>query len=184
MPSIKSDEEVELLLNHKNNALIKNGVKVKVIGAGNHGNGGNHNGNNTTRSVEDKATIAVTAELIGGKNTSELLGVSESVVSRFRNGKTASDASDPNLREKIEEKLEGVRKKVVDKVDMLLDIFAEDKMLELDGKDIPSAVERLIGTYDKVNRRNEKNDGIQKPQVILWAPKQINIDQYITKEVE
>ncbi len=184
MSSIKSDDEIDRLLNHKNNSLIRNGVQIKVPGKGNHGNGGNNTGNNTTRTTEDKAIIATTAELIGVKGTSELLNINPSVVSKFKNGKTANNDVDIALRDKIEGKLEGIRSKVVDKVDRLLEIFAEDKMDELEGKDIPPAIERLIGTYDKVNRRNDKNEGITKPQVLLWAPKQINIDQYITKEVE
>ncbi len=184
MSSIKSDEEIEKLLNHKNNSLIRNGVQIKVPGKGNHGNGGNNSGVYTPRTNEDKAVIAVTAELIGVKDTAALLDINSSVVGRYKNGKNGDGKANIELREVIEEKLEGVRKKVVDKVDMLLDIFAEDKMGELEGKEIPSAIERLVGTYDKVNRRNDKNDNIMKPQVLLWAPKQININEYISKEVE
>lgn len=184
MSSIKSDEEIEKLLNHKNNSLHKNGVKVKIIGPGNHGNGGNHSGVRIDRSLEDKTTIALTATMIGPNATSELLNIGRPQAGQYRNGKNGDGKVNPALREAIEDKLEGVRKKVVDKVDQLLEIFAEDKMTELEGKEIPGAIEKLVGTYDKVNRRNDKDGNIQKPQVILWAPKQINIDQYITKEVE
>lgn len=184
MSSIKSDEEIEALLNHRNNSLHKNGVKVKIIGSGQHGGGGNTSGTHTNRTIEEKATIALTAEMIGNKNTAELLNVNSTVVGFHKNGRNGDHKPNLLLREAIEEKLEGVRRKVVDKVDTLLEIFAEDKMTELEGKEIPGAIEKLVGTYDKVNRRNDKSDGIQKPQIILWAPKQINIDQYITKDVD
>jgi predicted transcriptional regulator len=187
MSSVKSDAEVEELLNHRNNSLRKTNVNVavKIIGSGNHGN---HSKDNKNRGHQDRdkdnhATIAVMAELIGGKNTSDLLGVHPSSVSKYRNGKTNSNDVDPVLIEKTEEKLGKINTKIVDKVGQLLEIFAEDKMEDLKAGEIPSSVEKLVNTYDKINRRHEKLDNSVKPQVVLYAPKQININEFITKEV-
>lgn len=185
MSSIKSDDEIESLLNHKNNSLHKAQVQVKIIGQGNHGNGGNRNHTTPDRDKDNHATLAVTAELIGVKKTGELFKTSESTVSNYKNGRNAQREIDPELREKIDERLGKVSEKIVDKVDILLDIFAEEKMAELKAGEIPSSVEKLVSTMDKINRRNEgmNDNGEFRPQVILYAPKQINISEYITKEV-
>lgn len=183
MSSIKTDAEIENLLNHKNNSLLKKGVKVKILGKGNHGNGGNIKGTTADRNKDNHATVAVVAELIGNKGASELLDVHEASVSKYKNGKNSNNDVDVQLKEKIENKLEGISKKVVDKVDTLLEIFAQEKMASLDGKEIPPAIERLINTYDKVNRRHESGN-VSRPQVLLWAPKQINIDQFVSKDVD
>lgn len=186
MSSIKSDKEIDDLLNHKNNSLHKLDVQIKIIGQGNHGNGGNRNHTTPDFNKDNHATLAVTAELIGVKKTGELFKTSESTVSNYMNGRNAGRDKDPELQKKIDERLGRVSEKIVDKVDILLDIFAEDKMEELKAGEIPSSVEKLVTTMDKINRRNERMNGDNggfRPQVILYAPKQINISEYITKEV-
>jgi predicted transcriptional regulator len=186
LSSIKSDEEIDDLLNHTNNSLHKVNVQVKIIGSGNHGNQINDNkrAGHQDRDKDNHATVAVLAELIGGKSTSELLNVHPAIVSKYRNGKNGNNDIDPELIAKTEAKLEGITRKTVDKVDQLLEIFAEDKMEELKAAEIPSAAEKLINMVDKINRRHDKELGDNmKPQVILYAPKQININEYLTKEV-
>lgn len=183
MSSIKSDEEIEALLNHKNNTLPKTGVEVKIIGPGNHGKGGRKSGTPTDRNKDNHATVAVTAELIGNKAASELFNVHPATVSNYVNGRNSNHVPDPVLQEKIEQRIGKINNKIVDKVDQLLEIFSEDVMVNLKPGEIPTSIERLVNTHDKINRRHEKGDGSNKPQVILYAPKQINISEYITKEV-
>lgn len=186
MSSIKSDAEIEDLLNHRNNSLRKTGVEVKIIGSGNHGNqkSDNKRKGEQDRDKNNHATVAVMAELIGGKNTSELLNIHEATVSKYRNGRTSNNDIDVELKVKTEEKLGKINTKIVDKVDQLLEIFAEEKMDELKAGEIPSSVEKLVNTFDKINRRHENNNnGNLKPQVLLYAPKQININEFVTKEV-
>lgn len=183
MSSIKSDKEIEELLNHKNNTLKKVGVEVKIIGSGNHGNGGAPKGSKYDRNKDNHSTIAVTAELIGDKGAAQLLGTSQAQVSKYRRGLNSSNDPDPELQELTERKLGRISTKVVDKVDQLLELFADDRMNDLQPKEMPGAIEKLVNTYDKINRRHEKGDGSNRPQVILYAPKQINISEYITKEV-
>lgn len=182
MSSLKTDKEIEDLLNHKNNSLNK--VKIKVIGKGNHGNQGNVNGTPNDRNKDNHATVAVISELIGGKGAASLFNMSESTVSNYRNGKNAAGAVDAVLQDKVESKLNKINEKIVDKVDQLLEIFAEEKMEELKAGEIPSSIEKLINTHDKVNRRHEKMPETNRPQVLLWAPKQINIENYVSQEVE
>lgn len=184
---LKSDEEIERLLSHANNGLNKPGVQVKVIGSGKHGNQGHEpkNAGHQLRSKDDQATAGTLAHLIGGKNTAELLGTSESAVSHYKHGRNGSGVPNGELKTKIDEKLDKINEKVVDKVDQLLDIFAEDKMTELKAHEIPSSAEKLIAMFDKIKRRNDENgNNFVRPQVILWAPKQINITELISKEVE
>ncbi len=183
---LKSDEEVERLLNHTNNGLNKIKVQTKFIGRGNHDNHSTEERPGPQiRSKEDQAIVGTLANLIGGKNTSELLNINQSEVSKFRNGKNGSGVPNSELKSKIEEKLEKVNEKVADKVDILIDIFTEEKMSELKASEIPSAADKLISVFDKIKRRNEGNgnNSFLKPQVILYAPKQINITELITKEV-
>lgn len=186
MSSIKTDDEIDDLLNHKNNSLHKLDVQVKIIGSGNHGNGGSKSHKTPDHDKDNHATLAVTGELIGVKKTGELFKTSESTISNYMNGLNAQRDPDPELQRKIDEKLGRISTKIVDKVDILLDIFAEEKMEELKAGEVPASVEKLVSTMDKINRRNERINGNGegfRPQVILYAPKQINISEYITKEV-
>ncbi len=185
MSSLKSDDEIDALLNHKNNTLHKVGVQVKIIGSGNHGNQRGNPGVTPDQNKDNHATVAVTAELIGTQAASKLFNMNDRLIGRYRRGNNGDNTPDPELTEKVEEKLTGISKKITDKVDLLLDIFAEDKMSELKPGEIPSSVDKLISAQDRINRRHEKlgDNGNNRPQVILYAPKQINIDQYITKEV-
>ncbi len=179
MSSIKSDEEIEKLLNHKNNS-----VKVKIIGSGAHGKGGNRAGTKNDRSKENHSSAAVLAELVSGKAAAEIFEYTQSAVSKYRHGRNSNNDEDGELRRQLDEKLGRINGKIVDKVDTLLEIFAEDKMSELKAGELPPSIERLVSTYDKINRRHEKNEGAIRPQVLLWAPQQTNISNFVTKEVE
>lgn len=185
MSALKSDEEIERLLSHANNTLNKPGVVVKIIGSGNHGNQdkSDKKAGNQKRDKETQAIVATVATLVGNKVASELFDIGATQVSQYKNGKNASNIPNEDLKNKIDKKLDTINGKIIDKVDILLDIFAEDKMDELKANEIPSAAERLISMFDKIHKRNDKSDGTIKPQVVLYAPKQINITEYVTKEV-
>ena len=183
MTIYKSDEETEALLNHPKNGLKKVGVNIKIIGSGNHGNCGNKSGSSSIRTTEDKAQIAVLAEVVGTVNASELLGMEKGQVSAYKNGMNSNRDQDLELRAAVDKKLGKIQDKALAKVDQLLDIFADEKMSELKAGEIPSAMERLVNIHEKVAARNGNGTGSQKPTVILYAPKQINITEYIAKEV-
>ena len=171
MSSIKSDEDIESILTHTNNALHKVNVAVKIIGSGNHGNQAKDNkrAGHQNRDKDVQATIGTLATLIGGKNTSELLDVHASAVSKFKNGKNANNDPSSELLSKTDAKLENINNKVIDKVDQLMDIFAEDKMDELKASEIPSAAEKLIGMFDKILTKEKKQ--IIKDKIKGWFKK-------------
>jgi len=184
---LKSDEDFNMLLKHPNNGMNKISVITKIMGSGNHGNQ-SHDGKNAGHQLRDKESQAIAgtlATIIGGNATAKLLDTSTSAVSSYKHGMNGSRVPNGELKSKIDEKLDRINDKVVDKVDMLLDIFAEDKMNELKASEIPSSAEKLISMFDKIKRRNDENGaGSIRPQVLLWAPKQINITELISKEVD
>jgi hypothetical protein len=184
---LKTDAEVEALLSHVNNGLNKIQVQVKTIGSGNHGNQSHEgkNAGNQLRDKEDQAIVGTLATLIGGKATAELTGLHPAAISKYRNGRDANNVPNGESKKILDAKLDNINNRIVDKVDQLLDIFAEDKMSELKAHEIPSSAEKLISMFDKIKRRNDENGaGIIKPQVLLWAPKQINIGELISKQVD
>lgn len=179
----KTDAEIEKLLNHPKNGLKKLNVEVKIIGPGNHGNGKNSSGQHKERTLEDKADIAVLAELVGTKGAAEILNMNHGQVSSYKSGMNSSREVEEGLRARTDAKLGKISDKALEKVDKLLEIFAEDKMSELKAGEIPSAMERLVNVHEKVSARNGSLDSKVKPTVILYAPKQININEYLAKEV-
>lgn len=185
MGVFKTDEEIKALLEHPNNGLNK--VKVHIIGSGNHGNQSHDDkkAGNQHRSTESKAQVAILAEVLdSNKVAGELLGVGPTQVSQYRSGKNANNIVDAELVRARNEKLNGITKKVVDRVDTLMDIFVEEKLADLKASEIPGAAEKLIGIFDKINRKDEGSNGNGKGVVVnLFAPKQINVSQLITKEV-
>jgi hypothetical protein len=186
MSIYKTDEEIEALLEHPNNGLKKINVEVKIIGSGNHGNQSEEgkNAGNQRRELETKVNIGTLAHLIGGKSTSELTGISESQISKYKNGKNSSNVVKSEIVEAIDERLGNVSKKALDRVEVLMDLFVEDKMNELKAGEIPSAAEKLVSIFEKVNKSNDKNgNNASKPTVVIYAPRQLNINEYITKEV-
>jgi len=179
---LKTDKEVKDLLEHANNGMKK--VSVKIIGSGNHGKGGCPEGADRRKlTIEDKVTVAATAELIGTVNAANLFDMSDAQVSQYKQGENGDGSKNPELKAALDSKLTGITKKIVDRVDDLLDIFAEDKMSELKAHEIPPAAERLVGMFDKIQRRNEGIGNSLKPQVVLYAPRQININELLVKEV-
>ena len=185
----KSDEEVDKLLNHDNNT-IPNNVEVKIIGSGNHDNhdkGSKKNGNGEQiRGAEDQSQIGVLAKLIGNKATSALTGVGPTQVSQHKNGKNSNNKVVSELVEEQEAKLDFLGQKAIDKVDAFLELLDEDKMLELKAKDIPAAASKMMDIADKIKRRNQVHvdeDRASRPQIHFYAPVQMKVDQYLTKEV-
>lgn len=183
-----TDEEVEKLLSHEKNGLVRAGVEVKIIGKGNHGNGGlGEPGQNrpANRSLESKADISVLANLIGVKATSEILDVSPAVVSKKKNGKTSSDAPDPELVIERDKRLGIVSEKALDRVDILLDVISEEKMNGLSVKDAAVTAEKMVNVFDKLKKKDPRemgNDG--RPSVVFYAPRQVTLNDYRIQEVE
>ena len=183
----KTDEEVEELLNHKNNR-IKAEVSVKTLGSGNHGNHdkGDKKAGEQVRGPEEQSQIGVLAHLIGNKATTVLTGVGATQVSQHKNGKNSNNTVVPELVEEKEARLDLLGDKAMSKVDMFLELLDEEKMLELKAKDIPQAASRMMDIADKIKRRNQVREDEAKasrPQIHFYAPVQMKVDQYLTKEV-
>jgi hypothetical protein len=181
----KTDEEVEILLNHPKNGLKKIDVEVKIIGKGNHGGQGNGSGKRRDLSIEDKTQIATLAHLIGGKATSEITGTHATHVSQLKNGRNSNSQPEPEVLARMGERIEKISDKALEKVGALIEMFSEEKASELKASEIPGAAEKMAGIFEKISKHNQ-DLGIganSKPTVILYAPRQINIDQYISKEV-
>lgn len=186
----KSDEEVDELLNHQNNSIPPKTVEVKIIGSGNHGNhdkGNKKNGNGEqVRGPEAQSQIGTLAHLVGNKAASALTGVGETQVSQHKNGKNSNNKVVTELVEESESRLDSLGNLAVDKVEMFLELLDEDKMLELKAKDIPAAASKMMDIADKIKRRNQVHvDEVRasRPQIHFYAPVQMKVDQYLTKEV-
>lgn len=178
----KSDDEVEEMLGHRNNGL----VKIKIIGQGNHGNQ-SHEKKKTERkdTVEQKAEVAVLASLIGNKMAGEITDTHPATVSKLVNGKNTNNTPDPALVSEVDKRLGRISDKAAEKVEVLLDIFQSEKMDELKASEIPQAAEKFVGIIERIRKGNDKNNGsgVSRPVVIIHAPQQQTIEQYITKEV-
>src|SRR4030067_3186850 len=173
MSAFKTDEEIESLLNHPKNGLKKINVQVKIIGSGNHGKQSEDSkkSGEQHRDLESKANVAVLAEFIGNKNAGLLMGMGPTQVSQYKNGKNASNVVKTDLVHAIDERLEKISKKTVNRVNTLLNIFVEDKMNELKPNEIPQAAKSLIEIFEKVNKSSDKNAGlVNKPSVVIYAP--------------
>jgi len=176
----KTDEEIEELLNHKNNGLVKH----KIIGSGNHGNHSSTKQPDKKRTTEEKVEVAVLANLIGVKAAAVATDNHESTVSKFSRGLGTNNRPEVELVNGIEKRLGSVSEKVVDKVDILMEIFAEEKMAELKPNELPVAIEKMVSVVEKINKINGKDgSNSSRPVVIIHAPRQQPLEQYILKEV-
>lgn len=178
----KTDDEVAELLNHKNNGL----VKIKIIGQGNHGNQSHapKDYSDAKDTTEKKAEVAVIATLVGQKMAAAITNTHPATVNKLVNGKNTNNDPDPALVSEVDKRLGRISDKAAEKVEVLLDIFAEDKMDGLKASEVPVAAEKLMNIIEKVRKGNDRNGGgVSRPVVIIHAPQQQTIEQYITKEV-
>ena len=184
----KSDEEVEELLEHENNSV----VKIKNLGSGNHGNhdtgGKKNNEGDQVRGEEAQSEIAVLAELIGNKATSKLTGVGETQVSQHKNGKNSNGDVKTGLVLNKNEKLDFLSDKASDKVGLFLDMLSAEKLDDMKAKDIASSAGKMADIAMKLKTRSPNPFGFDgsgngRPQIHFYAPVQLNVEEYITKEV-
>jgi hypothetical protein len=176
----KSDDEIEALLNHKNNK-----VSHKGIGYGGNPNSGGHAGDNKTTyekiPLEEKAKLGTLAALIGNKNTAELTGLPTARISQFRNGKNGSKV-DESLKMALLERKDKIQDTCISKVDMFLSMLTEDRVESMDTKDIASSAEKIVNIYDKLGPKNP-NAGNQI-MIQFYAPKMREVADMVTIEVE
>lgn len=185
-----SDEDIEKLLKHKNNGINKvriiPEVKIKVLGSGNHGNQSTDSkkSGEQLRGVEEKADVGVLATLIGNKGAGLLLGVGPTQVSQYKNGKNGSNVTDIELKTELDSRLGKLEEKAIDKVELFLEMISEEKASALNANEAATSAEKMVNIVDKIRRRNEDRVGdINRPQIHIYGPSQIKIDEYIVKEV-
>lgn len=186
--TFRDDEEVDRLLGHENNACVVTDVIVKnvVKGSGNHGkhDRGDKKSGDQLRDTSSKADVGVLAEIIGNKGAGELLGVGETQVSQYRNGKNGSNVTDIELRREMDQRLGKLEEKTIDKVDLFLKLISEEKVDELKASDMASGAEKMVNVLDKLRRRHEKSGDLAvKPTIHIHGPAMVKSDTYLTKEV-
>ena len=176
----KSDEEVDILLNHKNN-----GVAHKGLGQGQNPNSGGkatlYRNEYEKIEVEDKAKIGTVAAIIGNKNTAEMTGLSDVRVSQFRRGMNGSKP-DEALRSKLLERKTAIQDTCIDKVGMLLDLVSQDRAEAMDTKDIAGTAEKFVNIFEKLGPKNPEAGN--KIMIQFFAPKVRELDEMQIIEVE
>jgi hypothetical protein len=173
----KTDEEAERILNHSLNI-----AKVSIMRQPEHQKGIFHERETPNRTLEEKAQIGTLAHLIGNKNTSELLGIEKSQVTKMKNGKNNLYHPDKELAEKIADNLAPIRNKAIANVEFLLDIVSS-KASNMSGSKAASAAKSMVEVYDKLGPKNPALN-INTPQVVFYAPRVLESNDYPVIEVE
>ncbi len=159
---------------------------VKISGQGQHGNQGPHFGNPHPRlSTDVKAAIGTLGKLLGNKNASKIANIHASTVGNYARGKEGSGKNvDPEVKRKVEERLEGIQGRATSALDLaiqgLLDptryATGETKLRDLGAvaANLSSVIERLRG----------KNNTMVVGQVILMSPPSAKLEGYEVIEAE
>ena len=160
----KSDAEVESLLNHPNNKAI-------VIGMGKGNSLNSTRGTDvsrTKRTTEEKSDIAVLGELLGNRVAGPMMGVSSDRVSLYRSGRTGTRI-DEDLRVENAKRLDTIRTKAIDKVELFLEMLNNDKAIKMRGRDMAASAEKMVNIFEKLGPKvNQPGSNIQ---IIFHAPK-------------
>jgi hypothetical protein len=176
----KSDDEIDVLLNHKNNGIVHRG-----LGKGQNPNSGGHAGDNKHTydkiELEDKAKLGTLAAIIGNKNASELTGVHPVRLSQFKNGMNGSKP-DEELRPKLLERKAEIQETCISKVDLFLGMLTADRIEAMDTKDIAGSAEKIVNIYEKLGPKNP--DAGNKIMIQFFAPKVRELDEMQVIEVE
>jgi hypothetical protein len=176
----KSDEEVETLLNHPNNGIIKH----SFIGRGNNPSSiGHGNGSGSRLSIQDKADIATLALLVGNKTAAELTGEHPAHVSQIKNGKDGLGRPESGTRAATDRRIGIIKESALDKVDLLLGIISEDKISDgtIGVKDAASTAEKLVNIFDKLG---PKTPNIERANIVFYSPKVREAASYPIIDVE
>jgi len=175
----KSDEEVDRMLSHS-----RNGARVSILGVGNSpGSHGNNYVGAVRRTTEEKADIAVLANLLGNQATSEMLSLTPPRVSHIKNGLDGKGKPDQKLKEVIDGRLSHLRNRALDKVELFMEMLSTEKSLKMKGRDLASSAERFVNIYEKLGPRNANPAGLSV-QVIFHAPRIKESSDYQTIDVE
>ena len=175
----KSDAEVERILDHP-----KNVTRISIIGPGNHGKNGAKKGEAQRGEIskDDKARIGTLARLIGSKATGEIIDMSPSQVSRYKQGENSYAHPDAEIEAKIQDNLAPIRNKAIANVDFLLDIV-RDKASKMPASKAAGAAKNLVEVYEKLGPKNPALT-LNTPQVVFIAPRVLESSDYPTIEVE
>lgn len=176
-----NDNEVMDLLSHPNNK-----AKVSILGSGNSGLQGKTKASEVKpKTLEEKANIGVLAALIGNKETIALTGVNGSQVSNYKHGKS-DDGSKKNedLESELSKRLDPIRNRVLDRVDLFIEALTADKVLKMKGKDIAASAKSMGDLFTKLGPLGGLKGGGNSVTVQFFTPKPKEISDYPVIEVE
>lgn len=176
----KSDEEVEKMVNHENNATR---VSIKGNGKGSNPNSGGNAGEKREKiSIEEKTQIAVLAHLIGNKETANLMDKHESAVSHYKNGHDGLGTRNPELIERTNSKINDIKRDVLDKAGMFLSFLDEEKAKKMKGVALASAASKMVDIHDRLTPKViQPNLGVN---IVFHAPRQRSSQDYQVISVE
>lgn len=181
----KSDEEVNKMLDHENNGTKRNLPTVEIKGQGkgsNPNSGGNAGGKREKLDIETKSEIAVLANLIGTKNTAEMIDKHPSAVSHYKNGHDGLMTRNPELIERTNSKINAIKADVLDKAGMFLSFLDEEKAAKMKGTALATCANKMVEIHDRLTPKIQgPNLGVT---VIFHAPRQRSSQDYSIIEVE
>jgi len=164
-----SDEEV------KNRLEAPTNVIEKTIHDHSRGNG------NKNKSPELRALAGSLAKVIGGKAVSELLPVSGASANNYAKGKIAPvNGVDEELKAKVDERTSKIANTALNKLLSSLEAINTLKLSESSPKEASSVAKDLATVIEKTSA---KNDNPTNVNVIIYAPKRSQLDDYDTIEI-
>ncbi len=186
---IEIDEKLALeRLNSPLNLLNRPEIIVKTIGHGNHGNGHGVS-EQLSLSNEMKALIGSIAKMDGHGGslaTAKAFGMNHTVVNRYKNGKVGygSGPAVPHeaLRAKLDEKVDDIRAKALDKLLGVMGVISDEKLEKLGASSAAEVGLKMASIHEKLGPKGPV--AINNQQVIIYAPKVRDEREYMTIDVE
>lgn len=173
----KSDEEIEVMLSHPNNH-----ARVALLGKGNHFKRDTPHKVHEFRTVEEKSNIAVLGTLIGNKATGEMMGIDPGRVGNYKNGSDGNGRMNPSLAKENGSRLDSIRTRALDKVELFMEMLTTEKALKMKGRDMASAAEKFVNVFERLGPKVPVSDrGIN---IVFFAPKIKEGSEYPVIEVE
>ncbi len=165
----KTDEQIDKLLNHKNNSLV---VTHKTIGSGNHDN---HriNGKKNPITVPEKVDAVIFSHFFGIKPAAELINKQPAQISSYRRN--------PEVKDTLKLRIGSIQDKVLDKVDAFLDMVSSEKDLS-DSIKAATVAEKVVNVYERLAPKIA--GPTNQVQVVFYAPKLKPAAEYPIVEVE
>lgn len=163
---ISQEEAQRRLRSERNTAARSNHVVVET----------HRNGRGQTIPTELKVLVGTLAHVDTQKNVAEAFDVPQSDVSLIKNGKVGGAA----VAEKIEQNLEVVRDKAIEKLMICLGLLTPEKLAEEKARSVSAIAADMSRVVEKTLPR--QNAGPQV-QLVVYAPQQRDESKYRVIEV-